>query len=541
MAKFEPGGPERFSHQRRGLNTMIRTGGVTALLMDPGTGKTAVAIDYACLLALKAASGEARVLVVAPLAAVDTWVLQVEKFASPQVNYWAEALGGSIQQRAEALADRGGQPFRHTDTVARQKFSGYIPPRGLHVDKSMFLAASNEDARSPDQVPGPRVIFEVINIDTLSSRRQVGSRTIADVVLDGVKRYRPDLVVVDESHRIKGATANASRVLARVTPFVDRRVILTGTAMPHGPLDVFGQWRFMDPYAFGSKNADGSRRQATISNFKGRFAKMGGFMGKEVVGYQNLDEMQEIMARNAVVVRKKDALDLPPTTDVTVPVNLTATESRAYSDMKGQLAHQLATGQLATVPNQITKIMRLRQITSGFLPDDTGTLNQLGQSKARVINSIVHDNLAGEKRIVIFGVFTAELQLLQAMLARKGTEVMLIDGSTPSEMRQEMRQRFGSDEPTRMVLVCQIKTMSLAVNELVTANHAIFASLSQQRDDLVQARDRLDRIGQTRPVTFWYAVAPKTIDEVILKAHQERSDLEAAVLRHVQGHERGRR
>src|SRR5690606_39692341 len=60
------------------------------------------------------------ILVVAPLAAVDTWVMQVEQFASPQVSYWAEALGGTIRQRAEALADRGGQPFRETGGPARQ-------------------------------------------------------------------------------------------------------------------------------------------------------------------------------------------------------------------------------------------------------------------------------------------------------------------------------------------------------------------------------------------------------------------------------------
>jgi SNF2 family DNA or RNA helicase len=76
--------------------------------------------------------------------------------------------------------------------------------------------------------------------------------------------------------------------------------------------------------------------------------------------------------------------------------------------------------------------------------------------------------------------------------------------------------------------------MSLAVNELITASHAIFGSLSQQRDDLIQARDRLSRIGQTRPMTFWYAVAPGTVDEVILKSHRERTDLEDAMLKHIQ-------
>lgn len=101
-----------------------------------------------------------------------------------------------------------------------------------------------------------------------------------------------------------------------------------------------------------------------------------------------------------------------------------------------------------------------------------------------------------------------------------------------------MRKRFGSDDSARIVMIAQIKTMSLAVNELVTANHCIFASLSQQRDDLIQARDRLNRIGQTRPVTFWYALAPGTVDTVIMQSHRDRTDLENAMLQHIMSEEK---
>ena len=73
------------------------------------------------------------------------------------------------------------------------------------------------------------------------------------------------------------------------------------------------------------------------------------------------------------------------------------------------------------------------------------------------------------------------------------------------------------------------------MNELVTANNAIFASLSQQRDDLIQARDRLNRIGQKRKMTFWFPLARGTVDEVIYRSHEDRTNLEAAVLKHVQG------
>jgi len=79
----------------------------------------------------------------------------------------------------------------------------------------------------------------------------------------------------------------------------------------------------------------------------------------------------------------------------------------------------------------------------------------------------------------------------------------------------------------------QIQTLSRAVNELVTASNAVFASLSTKRDEWVQARDRLNRLGQTRPCTFWYALAPGTVDEVQYKVYEDRSNLERSVLTHV--------
>ena len=542
MTTFIPGGPERFEHQKRGLKRLIDTGGVTALLFDPGLGKTATVLDYASILALKSPTKEARVLVVCPLVAVDTWVIQAEKFVSPMVNYWAEAVGGGLLERAETLASRGGNP--HARPFSK-KWATPHGPRAMHYEKAWAWGARSDGrerkitpAEGPDglvRCEKPRLIIEVINIDTLVSRRAVNSRNMADVMVDAIQRYNPDLIVVDESHKIKSAQGNASRLLARVTKYVRRRVLLTGTVMPHSPMDVFGQWRFLEPYAFGELQPDGTRRQATFGTFKDRYAKIGGWMGKEVIGFQNLDEMQAIMARNSIVARKEEALDLPPTTDVELAVHLSPQESKVYSEMKEQLASQLAQGQMATVTSRLTQMLRLRQITSGHLPDDRGVLNVIGTSKVDTIRSLCHDTLAGEKRIVIFALFTAEIEMLSKALAQKGTEIMEITGATDTDERLRMRLRFGSDAPQRMIIVAQIKTMSLAVNELVTASHAVFASMSQQRDDYIQARDRLNRIGQTRPVTFWHAMAPGTVDEVILQSHRDRTNLENAMLRHIQG------
>ncbi len=561
MTKFIPGGPKRYAHQIRGLKKLIETAGVGALLFDPGLGKTATTLDFCSILAMKVppVNGvqEARVLVVCPLAAVDTWVKQASTWVSPQVNFWAEALGGSIIQRVEALAARGGSPFARTPGKKVAKRKRYREINGIRSEEPIraegWQRSIDQSARSssrmvrhsdgPDGLgtEQPRLVIEVLNFDTFSSRQRIGSGTMADLVLEGVKRYNPDLVIIDESHKIKGATSHVSRLMDRIGPTVKRRILLTGTVMPAGPLDVFAQWRFLDPYAFGDPQLDGSTRRATLDSFKGRYAVMGGYMGHEVVGYRNLDELQRIMGQRAVVARKEDELDLPPVTEIIVPVRLSAVEQQAYNEMKKGLAAQFGSGGQATAGDRLTQMMRLRQITSGHLPDDLGAVRQIGTSKADVIRSIVDDTLAGEKRIVVFCMFTHELHMLEETIRKsnKDAVVMMISGETENATRLGYRATFGrpvSEDPRRMILIAQIRTMSLAVNELITSQNVIFGSLSQQRDDLIQAIDRLNRLGQTgEKVTVWFAEVPGTIDTVIHQSHKDRTDLENAVLTHILG------
>lgn len=541
MSKFIPGGPKRFDHQKRALKKVIQNKGTAALLMSPGTGKTAVAIDYASILALKKPKGEqARVLVIAPLAAVDSWVYQARTFVHPDVQFWAEALAGSRIQRAEALAARGGQTFATSPATGKPvRLRKGEFESAAHHKKSLALITSEK----VNPMYGPaklwrdnQLVIEVLNLDSFSGRGSLPgyrSKTIQDLMLTAVARFNPDLVIVDEAHKIKGGSSNTSRLLARLGEKVPRRMILTGTVMPHSPMDVYAQWRFLDPYAFGDRRAVPPKK-ATMGGFANQYAVYGGWMGQQVVGFKNLEKMENIMAERAIVVKKQDALDLPKTTDALVQVAFTPTESRHYEDMKKQLAAQLSTGQIA-VTNRLTQMLRLRQITCGYLPDDTGALEVFGTSKLDTIKSLVQDTLSEESRVVVFAYFKHEIAQLGKALTDKDTEIMVIDGDTHPRDRMAMRQRFGSNAPGRMVMITQIGTMSLAVNELVTASHAIFSSLSLQRDEYIQARDRLDRIGQTQPVTFWHVVVPGTVDEVILKAHQQRTNLESAILDHVLG------
>ena len=426
-------------------------------------------------------------------------------------------------------------------------------PRAFHVDKSIALAHRADDrgrdapltpSEGPDGLGDakPRIVLLATNFDTFSTRQAhpySASKGMADFLLEAVGRFNPDLVVVDEAHKIKSPTSNVGRLIGRIGEIAPRRMALTGTIMPAGPLDVFGVWRFLEPHAFGQTLADGTKKRATFAAFKDKYAVMGGYMGREVKGYKNLDEMQQIMSINSSVARKRDALpDLPKDQDVEVPIVLTPAEVQAYKEMKKGLAAQLMSPNgvqsSASAGSRLTQMLRLRQITSGHLPDDLGNVHILGTSKVDAIDSVVNDTLIGEDRVVVFCYFRHEVSQLTEKLKRSGTEIMSIDGETSPADRLAMRKRFGDRSvKQRIVMVTQIRTMSLAVNELVTASHAVFAALPQTRDDIVQARDRLNRIGQTLPTTFWFVLAPATVDTVIYQSYKDKTSLEEAVLAHI--------
>lgn len=533
---FRPRGEARYAHQKRVLRRIIETRGVCALLCDPGTGKTASVVDYSSALALKMGR-PVRVLVLAPLVALDSWVGQTAKYAAHGVGVWAEALGGSVAQRAEVLAARG--PHR---SDARTGARRSIAWAGMNSDGYRYRdnTVGRVDLWRDITTSGdPAIVLQVLGLDALSQRREVSkTKTVADVLHKAIERFSPDVLVIDESHRIKSPSANVSRTAARLTRLAPRRLILTGTVMPHSPMDVWAQWRFLEPMAFNEPDPKrpGQIKPMPFGRFEERYGVFGGWQGRQVIGYQNLGEMQEVMAQNSIVVRKEDALDLPATVDITVPVHLAPRERAAYDSMKDQLAAVLAGGATATVPNRLAQMMRLRQITSGYLPDDAGVVQQVGDSKVAAVRGVVCDTLAGESRVVVFAHFRQEISDLVAAIGKaegKETVIVQITGDTPPKEREAIRKRFGSDEAVRLILVAQMRTLSLAVNELVTASHAVYASLSERRDDWVQSRDRLHRIGQTRSVTFWNVLVPGSVDEVIYHAHLTRESVENAVLQYI--------
>lgn len=455
------------------------------LAYDVGTGKTRCVIDYLGMLASHFQQ-EVRVLVCAPRSVVDTWGLQVNQWGTVRVPWYCEVLEGSIQQKQQDLSD------------------------------SRCVAEPLS------------VVIRVVNYEALSSRRARGNKLDSDRWLDAVKKFQPHVLVCDESQRCKGNSSNVARLLHRIAPLVKRRILLSGTPMPRSPLDIYSQFKILDPKVFWSGS-----KPMTYAQFESKVANLGGWGGKQITGFKNLDWLEDRMATRSHALNKADCLDLPPVTHVDVPVRLSDREQRAYDKVKKEMVLALTNGELMSTPSMLINRLRLRQLTCGFAKeDDTGEIHWLGSSRIDSAADLVASLLEGQDRVVIFAWATAEIQALKEKL---GDVCRVITGATSDKERLRIRQEFGDVKahPEKMVLLAQFATISLGVNELVTASHLLMMSLPEQREQVVQCIGRLDRPGQTQPVTVHYLLAKGTIDEVVIRSHRERTDLENQLLEYL--------
>lgn len=518
MAKFK-----LMQHQVDGVKFLDSVDGIGALLWEPGVGKTGATLAWIDKMAAK--YGDFRVLVIAPLTASDTWVLQAPGFMDSAVK--ARMLQGTTASILTKM--RRSVDWRR------------VTPAAISVDHKPTAKGLKH---------GGRVTILSMSAGAVSSYCTERPKTVA--MLQAVRAYKPHLIVVDESHIIKAATSNISQAMYQLGQLVPHRIILTGTVNPHSPLDVYGQWRFLAPWTFSSEyNKPFTHSPLTMTRdqkisikpwpwgrFEKRYGQAGGYKGKGVVGVDedNILDLHNRVAERSMVVLKKDALDLPPTQDIDVHVTLSAKERKAYDEMRRDLVTMLDSGEKIESPNVLAKIMKLRQIHAGFVRDtDLDQTFPIGDSLRKAMCEIVNVRLAGENRIVVFAYFKSEVAALVKALEQKGRTVEWVTGATKPKDRLAIRQRFGdvSGNPEQIVLVAQARTMSLSVNELITASHAVYGSMSERRDDWVQSRGRLDRNGQTKPVTFWNVFAQDTVGEVMLGTHKRRGDMEKALLDHI--------
>ena len=175
--------------------------------------------------------------------------------------------------------------------------------------------------------------------------------------------WRPDCIVCDEGHKIKTHNIAASKALHRLGAKARYRLLLTGTVITNKPIDVFSQYKFADTTVFGS----------SFYLFRSRYFDMVGYGNYTPVMKKSMEaEFTEKLHSIAFRATKAECLDLPECTDIVQRVELEAAARRVYLQLVKDSYADLSSGSV-TVTNVLTRLLRLSQLTGGFVRSPRGS------------------------------------------------------------------------------------------------------------------------------------------------------------------------
>lgn len=461
-----------YKHQIRGANMALRAfgaldaktpGGGFGELFEMGCGKTLTTIAVAG--ALYNLGKIDRVLVVAPTSVCSVWPHDLNQFAT--FPWEARVLLGDKKKRLKALNELENWPF-----------------------KALRIA--------------------VINYES----------THREGIFEALAAYKPDLIVCDESQRIKNPSAAQSKALHKLGDAAPFRMILSGTPVQNNAVDLYSQYRFLDPAVYG----------ANFYAFKNRYCIMGGYGQHQIVGYRNMDELVEKEHSVAYRVTKEECLDLPQQTFINRYVQFTDAEQAIYEQLRKSSFLELETGENVTATTILTMYLRLMQLTGGFLTADESTRpKQVNTAKLDALADIVDDYVVDAgKKLVIFARFRAEIAAIENLLRLRKIQYGSIYGDVPMEERGKIVDDFQTNPDTK-VFVAQIQTAGLGIT-LHAASTAVFYSYDYNYANYAQALARIHRIGQRLPVTYIHLVVDGSIDEKILAALENKEDMAKTVV-----------
>ncbi len=319
------------------------------------------------------------------------------------------------------------------------------------------------------------------------------------------------MVILDEAQAIKNAATKRSKAaMALQAKF---KLITTGTPIENHLGELWNLFNFINPGLLGSLNRFNERFAIPIERFHNREARL---------------KLKKLI-RPFILRRIKSQVleELPPRTEITLKVELSEEETLFYEALRQNALEVLENNRVKKARHLqiLTEIMKLRQACCNprLIAPDTN----IGSSKLNVFASVVEELLGGRHKALVFSQFIGHLSILREYLDGKGIHYRYLDGSTSAVKRKQEVDRFQAGEGDLFLI--SLKAGGLGLN-LTAADYVLHMDPWWNPAIEDQASDRAHRIGQTRPVTIYRLVCQHTIEEKIVKLHQEKRDLAGSLL-----------
>lgn len=328
---------------------------------------------------------------------------------------------------------------------------------------------------------------------------------------------------IDESTTIKNHKAKRTKALCKIASGFAYRRIMTGSPITKNPMDAYSQFEFLGPgllgfdsyYAFQSRYAVIQKRT------------MGAHSFQQIIGFRNLDELTDRIARYSFRILKKDCLDLPEKTYNVRYVGMTDEQHRMYEQIRTTAMTLLEDGEMVTAPAVITQMLRLQQVLSGHLKTDEGELVTFPSKRMDALEEILDEH---DGKAIIWSRFRYDIQGIVENLNKRfgeGSAAAYYGDTTDDERARIVSDFQNPDHPLRFFVSNRTGAYGITLTE---ANLVVYYANDFDLETRIQSEDRAHRIGQRNPVTYIDLMTERSIDEKIVEALRNKIDIGAKVL-----------
>lgn len=470
-----------FNHQKNHLEKHVRST-AWGLFWEQGTAKTKPVVDTASFLYM---NGEIDgLLVVAPPGVERNW---------------------------------------NTDEIPK-----HMPPDvALDTMVQVFLTAkkdTKDHARAMEMLMKHRGLA-VMLISYNAFMTQKGKDTVWKFL-----RRRRCLYVLDEAHNIKTPGAKRTKSIIASGKYATHRRILTGTPIAVGPFDVYSQVKFLDENFWKRKGIGGAVefRQFfgewfTAEECKRQLGYDPGF--DKLIGYKNMELLEEWLQEITDRVLKDDVLDLPPKLYSKKYVEMTSTQKAIYNELREEFLYQFDDGEVLDGELPIVRLLRLQQILCNYVPTgDDEPVRILGNENPR-LNAMEEIRDETFHPGIVWARFRHDVDQIMDLL---GSKAVRYDGMVDDDQAERNKLAFQAGDVQWFVGTAQKGGPGLTLHQAKTM---VYYSNSFRLIDRLQSEDRAHRAGMDdNPVLYIDIVCPGTVDERIVDNLRNKRDIASTIL-----------
>lgn len=367
--------------------------------------------------------------------------------------------------------------------------------------------------------------YQVLNARAETTGAKGGKGTTPIKQLRPEFREKFDAVIVDEAHYTKGRKTSWTWATQKICAPADMVIQMTGTPIPNWAHELFTLLQVIFPDQAGRGQKYGSFWRwaeawfdcspTRFSNGMPSVGELRGCMLESLNGGDCLARPSNDPCRHYVEfaehnlgehyrrMLREDCLDLPPITTQEVATPMSAAARRIYRELKKDFVATCQGQEVVAWSQGAANVMLDKVTTSPWL------LTKEGKARGGKLDQLAFDLEGRSRPTLVLAHYRDTVEACEQVAEQVGASSRFIHGGTSDRDRSTIVKRFKAGDLD--VLVGSLETLAEGLT-LTVADMAIFVEKSFKPSRNEQARYRVHRMGQERPVTIKEYLTPDSVD-----------------------------